>query len=171
MTNPEDPFAAPGPGQQPAGGQPPGGFTGPQPGQPGYGPPPGQPPGQPGYGPPPGYGNPPGYGPPGYGPPGQPQWSGGPGWGPAAPQTSTKAIIALVLAIASFVVCPLIPAIIALVLASSASQEIRDSGGRIGGEGLNKAAKIVSWINIGLTVLGVGAFVLLISLGTAASTY
>jgi len=49
-----------------------------------------QPYGQPQYGPPPG------YGPPQYGP----------------PQTDSKAIIALVLAIVSFVVLPLIPAVV-----------------------------------------------------------
>ena len=69
--------------------------------------------------------------------------------------------MALVLAILSFVVCPVLPAIVALVLASSADQEIRASGGRISGQGLSKAAKIISWINLGLSVLGViGIFAL-----------
>jgi hypothetical protein len=170
VTNPDDPFAAPAPGQpppdrftkpqrgqpgQPADGPAPGGFTGPSPGQPGYGPPPeyGQPPGQPGYGQ------------PGYGPP--------PGWGAAGPPTSTKAIIALVLAIASFVVCPLIPAIVALVLASSARQEILASGDRLTGLSLVTGAKVVSWINIGLCAVVLLGIVLLVAVGasTTGSTY
>jgi hypothetical protein len=77
-----------------------------------------------------------------------------------------------VLSIVSFVVCPLIPAIVALVLASSADQEIRASGGRIGGEGLTKAARIISWINIGLSVLVVVGLFALIGFSTSeGSTY
>lgn len=159
------------------------------PGQPGYGGQPGQP-GQPGYGDQPGYGGqpsqPPGYGQPGYG--GQPQGYGQPGWGPApaygqppqgyggpgyggyaAPQTETKSVIALVLAIGSFVVCPLVPAIIALVLASSSKREIESSGGRLTGLGLVKAARIISWINIVLCLLGVLAFVLLVAFAGTTS--
>ncbi len=96
----------------------------PEPGQPGYG--------QPGYGPPPGYGQSPGYSPPpGYGPP--PGYSPPPGYGygyPAPPSTEGNAIAALILAIASFLVCPVIPAIIALVLAGSAKRNILASGVR-----------------------------------------
>jgi hypothetical protein len=51
---------------------------------------------QPAWGPPPGYGAPAGY--------------GGAGWG-GPQQTSTRAVVALVLAIGSFVVCPLVPAV------------------------------------------------------------
>jgi len=58
--------------------------------------------------------------------------------------------VALILSILSWVVCPVIPAIIALVLAKQSNDEIAASRGRVGGEGLNTASKIVSWINIGL---------------------
>lgn len=79
---------------------------------------------------------------------------------PAGPQTSSNAVVALILAIVSWAVCPIIPAIVALVLASSAAKEIAASGGRIQGSGLVTAARIVSWINIGVwaAVLVVGAF-------------
>jgi hypothetical protein len=71
-------------------------------------------------------------------------------------------VVALVLAIASFMVCPLIPAIIALVIASQAKQEIVYSGGRVGGEGLVTAARIVAWINIaGCALLVVGVLLLI----------
>ena len=122
--------------------------------------------GQQGYGQqayPQGYGQPPA----GWGPP--PGYAGG--YGYAAPQqTDSKAIIALVLAIASFVICPLLPAIVALVLAGSSQREIAASGGRLGGDGLNKAAKILSWINIGLCALGLLAVVLLVVAAGATST-
>ena len=113
--------------------------------QPPYGPPPES--GQPGYGQP-GYGQP-GYGqPPGYSPP--------PGYGygyPAPPATEGNAIAALILAIASFLVCPVIPAIIALVLAGSAKRNILASGGAKQGLGMVTAAKIVAWANIVVVTL------------------
>ena len=58
--------------------------------------------------------------------------------------------MALILAVISWAVCPIIPAIVALVLAANASKEIAASGGRIEGQGLVTAAKVVSWVNIGL---------------------
>lgn len=67
-----------------------------------------------------------------------------------APQTSTMAIVGLVLSIVSWFLCPVIPAVVALVLAQKSAAEINASGGRISGEGLNTATKIISWINIGL---------------------
>ena len=81
------------------------------------------------------------------------------------PQTSNSAIIALVLAIVAWVVCPIIPAIIALVFASKADKEIAVSNGWVTGGGLVTAAKIVSWINIGLyaAIVAVGLLVVIIA--------
>ncbi len=84
--------------------------------------------------------------------------------------TSTKAVVALVLAIASFVVCPLIPAIVALVLAPQARDEIAASGGRVGGEGLVTGARVVAWINVGLCVLFLGFLILGFALSAGSST-
>ena len=111
-----------------------------------------------GYGPYPGSAQQPAqYGPPSG--PGQPYG----GW-EMPQQTSGTAIAALVLAICSFVVFPVVPAIIALVLARSASDDIDSSGGRVSGSGLVTAARIVAWINLGLSVLVVLLFVSLFSL-------
>ena len=166
---PQDPFAPP-PGGQGAG-EPPGQAPPPSGGQPGYGAPPqyGAPPA--GYGPPPPYGQPAGYGaPPQYGQPagyGQQQ----PGWGPQGtpPPNDTKAIWALVMAIGSYVLVPFVLAVVALVLASMSSRDIRASGGRLGGGGLVTAAKVLSWINIALCLLAV-AFLLLV-FGVLASVF
>jgi uncharacterized membrane protein len=68
------------------------------------------------------------------------------------PQTSTSAIIALVLSIVSWTFCPLITSIVAIVLAYQADKEIRNSGGKVTGQGLSFAAKIIAWINIGVSV-------------------
>lgn len=126
---------------------------------------PGQPPAYPA--PAPGYGYPPpGYPPQGYAyPP--------PGYVPAV-TTSTSAIVGLVLAIASWVICPIVLAVVALVLAKKSGDEIAASGGRVGGEGLNTATKILSWINIGLyaaVVIIFGAiFLIALVLGAASGT-
>jgi hypothetical protein len=83
---------------------------------------------------------------------------GGAPLSPIPQATSSNAIVALVLAIAAWPICPVIFAIIGLVFASKASKEIQGSDGRIGGEGYVTAARIVAWINIGfyaaLLVLG-----------------
>jgi len=71
---------------------------------------------------------------------------------PQRPQTSTNAIVALVLSIVSWTFCPLILAIVAIVLAYQGDKEIRNSGGRVTGQGLSFAAKIIAWINIGVSV-------------------
>ena len=115
-----------------------------------------------------GYGPPQGYGQPGYGTP-------PPGWGqPYGPQeTSTKAIVALVCAIASFVVLPLLPAIAALLVASSASRDIDAAGGRLTGRGLITGARVTAWINIALSVVGLvllGAVIAIASSGAVSGT-
>ena len=93
--------------------------------------------------------------------PGQYGGSGGPP--PPPRQTEGLAIVALVLAVASFVVCPVIPAVAALIVGNRASDKIRSSGGWLDGEGLVPAARIVSWINIGLFVLACIGFLVAIA--------
>lgn len=70
--------------------------------------------------------------------------------GTPVPQTSGNAIIALVLAIASWIVCPIVLAIVALVFASKADREIAAAPSQLTGGGLTTAAKIVAWVNIGI---------------------
>jgi hypothetical protein len=115
-----------------------------------YAPPSGAPPPPPGFGPT--YGPPPtGYGPPPYGPPpaGYGSYPGPYPYGGGPPvRNDGTAVAALVLAIAGFVICPLIPAIVALALIPSSRRTIMSSGGTIGGLGLLTAAKIIAWINI-----------------------
>lgn len=69
------------------------------------------------------------------------------------PPTAGKATATLVLAIVSFVACPVLPAIAALVVGAKADREIREAGGRLGGEGLVKAGRILAIVHLGLSVL------------------
>jgi hypothetical protein len=77
-----------------------------------------------------------------------------------------------VLSIVSWLVCPIIPAIVALVLAKKSGDEIAASQGRVGGEGLNTATKIVSWINIAFygAFIVIGGAILLIALVIGAAS-
>lgn len=134
----------------------------------------------PGTPPPPPYPGAPAYPPaPGYPAPAYSPAAGYPGYPPApgtayppAPSTSTKAVIALVLAIVSWVACPIIPAIVALVLARQSDREIAASRGWVGGSGLNTASRIVSWLNIGLygaLIIGLGLVFLVLAVLSAAT--
>jgi len=66
-----------------------------------------------------------------------------------APGASGNSIVALVLSITSWVVFPIVFAIVALVFAHKAEKEIAASSGAIGGGAFVTASKIVAWINIG----------------------
>ena len=112
------------------------------------------------------------YGPPpqpgAYGPPPQPgQVPLAYGY-PVPPQTDGTAIAVLVLAVCSFVVLPVIPAVVALVLAPSAQRDIAASGGRLTGEGLVRAGRVVAWVHLGLCLAFVALLVLVFGLFGAA---
>jgi preprotein translocase subunit SecG len=80
--------------------------------------------------------------------------------GQSAPQTDSKAIVGLVLAIGSWVMCPVVLSIIALILASQSKREIAASGGRLSGQGLNTATKVISWLNIVVSILVIIGFII-----------
>lgn len=84
------------------------------------------------------------------------------------PQANSNAIVALVLAIVAWLAVPVIPAIVALVLAGKASKEIEASNGWLTGSGMALTAKILSWINIAFSVL-IGVFVAFILIAVIAS--
>jgi hypothetical protein len=74
-------------------------------------------------------------------------------------QTSSKAIIALVMGILAWTTCPIILAIPALIFASQARAEIDSSNGWVTGDGLVTASRWLGWLNIILWGLGALAFV------------
>jgi hypothetical protein len=82
---------------------------------------------------------------------------------PEAPtaRTSSDAIVALILSLVSWIACPIIFAIVALVFAMKAEKAIGSSEGNLTGNGLNLAAKLIAWINIGfwIAVLVIGGFI------------
>jgi hypothetical protein len=84
------------------------------------------------------------------------------------PQTDGKAIAALVSAIVAWMFCPVVAAIVALILAGQSARDIEASGGRLSGAGLNTAARIVAWLNIGLA--GLFAVVIFASAATTSGS-
>jgi hypothetical protein len=102
----------------------------------------------------------PNYPPPGYPPAGYQAV----GYG-QAPQTDSKAVVGLILAISAWVICPFVTAIIALVLAGQSNRAIEASGGRLEGRSLNTATKVIAWLNIVLGVIAIIAFIALIAFG------
>lgn len=79
----------------------------------------------------------------------------------AVQRTSSDAVVAFVLSVVSWAVCPVIFAVVALIFAAKATKSIEASGGQVTGGGLNLAATIISWVNIGfwVAILVVGAFI------------
>jgi type IV pilus assembly protein PilA len=70
------------------------------------------------------------------------------------PPASGKAKTALGLAISSFVICPIVGAVASLFVGRSAKREIEQSQGKLGGEGLVTASRVLSIVHLaGLLVM------------------
>jgi hypothetical protein len=76
-------------------------------------------------------------------------------------RTHGRAIAALVFAVLSFVLCPVVPALIALVLAGQAKREIRLRPDIFSGAGLATVAQIIAIFHLVVVGLIVVAFLLL----------
>ncbi len=82
-----------------------------------------------------------------------PQYPQGPA--PAAVQTSTLAIVSLVAGILGWTLVPTIGAIVAVITGHMAKNEIRRSGGMLGGDGLATAGLILGYVHLALAVIGI----------------
>jgi hypothetical protein len=77
------------------------------------------------------------------------------------PPTSGSAIAALVLTLLGLLqVLPFLGTVAGLVMGYSARNDIRNSGGRLGGEGVAQAAIILGWIGVALYIVGICLFIL-----------
>ena len=83
-------------------------------------------------------------------------------------ETSGKAVASLVFSIVGWFVCVFVGQIVGIILGHQARAEIRESGGRLTGEGLATAGIIIGWIGIVLDVVGV-VMVLMFLLAVAAA--
>jgi len=89
---------------------------------------------------------------------------------PPAAETDEKAIWALVSAIAGFFLCPIVLHVVGWVLANQSLEAIRASQGRLTGDGLAKAARILSIIGLVLSALGVLLVVVIVGFGAGGIT-
>ena len=73
---------------------------------------------------------------------------------PYTPPSSTMAIVSLIAGLLGLTILPTIGSIIALITGYMAKNEIRASGGALGGDGMATAGTILGWIGVALTVIG-----------------
>jgi hypothetical protein len=85
------------------------------------------------------------------------------------PETDQKAIWALVSSIAGFFLCPVVLHIVGWVLANQSLETIRASQGRLSGDGLAKAARILAIIGLVISALTAILVVILVAGVFAAS--
>jgi len=81
-------------------------------------------------------------------------------------QTSTMATVSLIAGIASWVIIPLIGAIVAIITGHMAKNEIRSSNGQLTGDGMATAGLVLGYVQIGLTVVACCCLAALMATGT-----
>ena len=90
---------------------------------------------------------------------------------PAGPQqTAGGATASLVFGILGFVILPLIGGIAAIVLGFSAKRKIRESGGRLGGDGMATAGIVLGFVGFAIPMLAIVAIIAISFLGTSAQS-
>ena len=93
---------------------------------------------------------------------------GYPGAAPA--RTADAAIWALVCAIGSWLLCPVVLAVVALVLARNADDAIARSGGTLTGAGMATASRVVAWVHLAVVGLAL-LFGLAVLVGLAVGSH
>ncbi|TET53991.1 MAG: DUF4190 domain-containing protein [Anaerolineales bacterium] len=91
----------------------------------------------------------------------------GQGYGPS--ETNSMAVISLISSILGLTFLPAIGSIVGLILGYMARNQIRESGGRMGGEGLAKGGIILGWVGI-LGGLIIACLIVLLTLGVFTFT-
>ena len=86
------------------------------------------------------------------------------------PQTSTMAVASLISSVLGFTLVPTVGSVIGIILGYIARNQIRDSGGMMGGEGLARWGIILGWVGVAMTLTLIClAVVLPIALGGGIS--
>jgi uncharacterized protein DUF4190/zinc ribbon protein len=92
-----------------------------------------------------------------------------PMYAPTSPPNSNAAVISLVFGILAWVGLVFIGAIVAVVAGHMARNEIRASGGRIGGGGMATAGLLLGYIQIGLMLLACVALLLFLTVSSTTT--
>ncbi|TZF89162.1 DUF4190 domain-containing protein [Lysobacter lacus] len=85
-----------------------------------------------------------------------------------APQTSALAIASLAFGIACWLALPVLGSLGAIICGHMARREIRESGGRLGGDGMATAGLALGYVHLVVAILVV-VFVMLLFGGFAAA--
>ncbi len=117
--------------------------------------------------PPPPYGQPPAAYPPQAPPPGAPY---APGPYPVVAQTTNgKATASLVLGIVGLFICPIVCSVLAIILGSTAQNEIAASGGYQTGESNARAGVILGWVGLGIYVVVIVVWAIIAAIAASTS--
>ena len=84
---------------------------------------------------------------------------------PSPSETSTLAVVSLVAGILSWILIPIIGAIIAVVTGHKAKNEIRASGGQLGGNGMATIGLVLGYANFVLICIPACVIGILVLLG------
>lgn len=71
------------------------------------------------------------------------------------PPNSTMAIVSLVAGILGWTFVPVLGSIVAVITGHMAQREIRESGGRLGGDSLATVGLVLGYISLGLGLIGI----------------
>jgi Domain of unknown function (DUF4190)/Septum formation len=113
----------------------------------------------------------PGPYPPGPYPPGPYPPYGGAYPPPAGQATESLSVWSLVLGIASFIVCPVVGGIAAIITGSKGKKAIRNSGGMKTGSGMATAGQVLGWANIAVSIGAAALIVVLVSFFSHHKSY
>jgi phosphate/sulfate permease len=81
----------------------------------------------------------------------------------APAQTSSLAIISMVSGIASWIILPVLGALIAVITGHLAKKEIRESAGRLTGEEMANAGLVLGYIHLALSIVAICLVTLIIA--------
>jgi Domain of unknown function (DUF4190)/zinc-ribbon domain len=90
---------------------------------------------------------------------------------PALPQTDDKALISLVLGVLSLISFSILAGIPAIILGKMSRENIRASSGRLTGEGMATAGRVMGWVSVGLAGVFLLIILLIVIFAIAAGTH
>lgn len=76
------------------------------------------------------------------------------------PPNSTLALVSLIAGILGLSLVPGLASIIAIITGGMARKEIRESGGRLGGDGMARLGIILGWVAVALGLIAACCFVI-----------
>ena len=86
---------------------------------------------------------------------------------PVPTQSSATALISLIAGIASWFLVPVLGAIVAVIAGHMAKKDIRNSMGRITGDGMATIGLVLGYLHLGLVVVGGCVVAILLILGVS----